>query len=92
MTEYEILHNEQDSRFQTTVEGHTARLLYRRDNGRIVFTSTQTPPPLEGRGIGSALARAGLDYARANSLTVVPQCPFVRAYIERHPEYQSLTE
>ncbi len=91
MTDYRIDHNENDSRFETTVDGHTAKLLYRCENGRIIFTSTQTPPAVEGRGIGSALARAGLDYASEQSLTVVPQCPFVHAYIERHPEYQSLT-
>lgn len=91
MTDYEIIHNEQENRFEITADGQLARLLYRIDAGRIVFTSTQTPPALEGRGIGSALARAGLDYAREHSLTVVPQCSFIRAYIERHPEYQSLT-
>ena len=96
MTDYDVIHNEPENRFEITVDGELARLLYRIDadrptRGRIIFTSTQTPPALEGRGIGSALARAGLDYARAHSLTVVPQCSFIRAYIERHPEYQSLT-
>ena len=51
MTDYRIDHNENDSRFETTVDGHTAKLLYRRENGRIIFTSTQTPPAVEGRGI-----------------------------------------
>ena len=48
------------------------------------------PAALEGRGIGGALAKAGLEFARANHLQVVPLCPFVRSYIERKPEYQPL--
>jgi predicted GNAT family acetyltransferase len=90
VTDYEITHNEAESRFETTVDGHTARLLYRMADGRIIFISTQVPSEIESRGIGSALARTGLEYARDNSLTVTPICTFVRAYIDRNPEYQSL--
>ena len=42
------------------------------------------------RGVGSRLIRAALDSARDQGLRVVPQCPFVRAFIERHPEYRDL--
>ena len=56
----------------------------------IIFTHTEVPAALEGRGIGGALAKAGLEFARANQLQVVPLCPFVRSYIERKPEYQPL--
>jgi len=48
------------------------------------------PPALEGRGIAGKLARAALDYARERKLSVIPRCPFVAAYIRKHPEYQSL--
>ncbi len=92
MTEYQIVHNQNDRRFETTVDGQVAVLLYRLDDSRISCTSAQVPPPIEGSGIGTALARAGLEYARENSLTVVPICPFVRAFIEDNPEYQSLVE
>ncbi len=65
MTDFEIVHNRDDSRFETSVDGLTAVLLYRPEGSSIVFVSTRVPPPIEGRGIGSALARAGLKYARA---------------------------
>ena len=91
MADIEIVHNVDASRFETGVDGLMAVLLYRLQDSRIVFVSTQVPPPLEGRGIGSALAHAGLEYAREQSLAVVPQCPFVRAYIEKNPEYKPLT-
>ena len=48
------------------------------------------PEQLEGRGIASKLAKTALDYSRAEGLTVVPLCPFIASYIERHPEYADL--
>ncbi|HEX5689943.1 MAG TPA: GNAT family N-acetyltransferase [Roseiflexaceae bacterium] len=50
------------------------------------------PAALEGHGIASKMAKFALDEAQAEGLTIVPQCPFVRGYIERHPEYQSLVK
>jgi predicted GNAT family acetyltransferase len=74
------------------MDGHLAELDYQRTGNEILFTHTGVPSALEGRGIGSALARAGLEYARAEGLTVVPLCPFVRSYIDRKPEYQPLVK
>jgi uncharacterized protein len=87
-----VQHNEAAHRFEVQQDGHLAELTYRRSGNQIIFTHTGVPSELEGRGIGSALARAGLDYAKAESLTVVPLCPFVRSYIERKPEYQPLVQ
>jgi len=58
--------------------------------GQIVFTHTEVDPAFEGHGIGSALAARALDDARRRGLVVVPRCPFIRAYITRHPEYADL--
>ena len=63
---------------------------YLRHGGEIVFTHTEVPPALEGRGVASALARAALDDARRKGLAVIPRCPFVAAFIRRHPEYRDL--
>ena len=63
---------------------------YRRSPKRIVFTHTVVDDAFEGRGVGSTLVRAALDAAREEGLTVVPRCPFVRAYIEKHPDYADL--
>ena len=63
---------------------------YHRRGDTIVFTHTEVDPD-EGRsGLGSTLVRAALDDARARGLTVTPLCPFVRGWIERHPEYADL--
>ncbi len=58
----------------------------------IVFTHTGVPPEIEGRGIAGALTRAALEYARVQQLKVVPQCPFVRKYLEKHSEFRDLVD
>ena len=84
----EVQHDEAVRRFTATRDGHTGFMSYRRDHGSMVFLHTEVPPELEGHGVGGALVRAGLDYARSLGLHIVPLCPFVRAWIERHPEYK----
>lgn len=88
--QYAITHDEGAHRFTTVQEGLTAELNYRLSGRQMVITHVGVPQPLEGRGIGSALARAGLEYARQQELEVVPLCSFARRYIERTPEYQGL--
>jgi predicted GNAT family acetyltransferase len=63
---------------------------YRLHRGRITFLHTQTETEYEGRGLASRLAAAVLDDARARGLSVIPACPFVSAWIRRHPEYADL--
>jgi predicted GNAT family acetyltransferase len=58
----------------------------------VVFTHTEVDDRFEGQGVGSALARAALDDVRSQGRRVVPQCPFIRAWIEKHPDYQDLVE
>jgi predicted GNAT family acetyltransferase len=53
---------------------------------------TEVPRALRGRGLGEALAAAALRYARSRGMTVRPYCPFVSAYIKRHPEYRPLVD
>ena len=52
----------------------------------------EVPRALEGRGIASKMAKFVLDEAQAQQLSIVPLCPFVRGYIEKHPEYQPLVK
>ena len=83
-------HNPQAGRFEIEKNGSVAVLEYLLQDGKMVFTHTGVPPALEGQGIGSRLARAGLDHARAQGLKVVPLCSFIAGYIQKHPEYQDL--
>lgn len=87
-----VRHNSDAGRFEMEVDGELAVSNYIIRGKSIYFTHTEVPESLEGRGIGNMLARTGLDYARANGLRVVPRCPFVAAFIKRHPEYQDLVD
>ena len=93
-TEYfvpdEVRDNPAQRRFELNADGGTAATYYDLSPGVITFTHTEVPPALEGRGIGSKLARGALDAVRAQGLKVVAECPFIRGYIERHPEFQDL--
>jgi predicted GNAT family acetyltransferase len=53
---------------------------------------TEVPPELRGRKYAEVLARAGLEHARGANLKVVPFCPFVRAFLQRHPEYVAVLD
>ena len=65
---------------------------YETEPGRIVFTHTVVRPKFEGRGIGSRLAKFAVDDVRDRGLRIKPVCPFVRAYLKRHPEYDSIVD
>ena len=73
-------------RFELDADGHVAFSEYRRAGGTIEFRHTEVPKALEGRGIGSALVAGALALAKAEGLTITARCPFVAAYIKRHPE------
>jgi predicted GNAT family acetyltransferase len=86
----QVRQNEKDGTFEADVDGGLAFVEYVMDGDKIRFTHTEVPKDAEGKGVAAALAKAGLDYARAHNLRVVPICRYVRGYIERHPEYQDL--
>jgi predicted GNAT family acetyltransferase len=86
----DVRNNEARNRFELDVDGHMAFASYRMAPGVIIFVHTEVPAPLSGRGIGSKLVRGALEYARSQRFKVVPQCPFVAAYIGKHPEFNDL--
>jgi len=88
----EVQHNSQAERFEIRLGEHLAVLEYHLDGNDLIFTHTGVPPALEGQGIGSRLARAGLEYAKEKAYRVVPLCSFIDAYIRRHPEYRYLVK
>ena len=74
------------SRFEISVDGHRAGFTeYRRLPGALAFMHTEIEPEFEGMGLGGTLIAETLTQARAEGLAVLPYCPFVRDYIERHP-------
>jgi len=82
----DIVDNKSANRFEVTVDGHLAELLYRRRNDRLILMHVGVPDALEGRGIGGMLVLAALDEAERDGLTVVPLCPFANDWLKRHPD------
>lgn len=86
-----VTQNHDANRFEIAIGGAVAFAEYRLAGKTIIFTHTEVPPIFEGQGIGSRLVRGALDAAVEQGLRIEPQCPFVEAYIRRHPEYHPHT-
>jgi predicted GNAT family acetyltransferase len=86
----EVRDNPEKHQFEMIVDGHIALAAYRLTPDTITFTHTEVPKELGGRGIGSQLAKGALDQVRKRGMKVVPLCPFIKSYIEKHAEYQDL--
>ena len=85
-----IVHRPEASRFEAAYPEGLAVCAYRRQGEVLLFTHTEVPLALEGRGIAAALVKAALDWARAEGLRVRPLCSYVATYMRRHPETQDL--
>jgi uncharacterized protein len=86
----DIVNNPAHHRYELAVDDHLAATYYKIDDGIITFIHTEVPPELGGRGIASKLIQGALDQVRADGLKVIAQCPFVKAFIEKHPDYADL--
>jgi predicted GNAT family acetyltransferase len=90
MGSYNVINNQQRQQFQLSINGEIAFLEYRLHDGAIVLMHTEVPESLGGRGLGTALAAAAFDYAKNHQLKVKVYCPFVKKYLDRHPELNEL--
>ncbi|RYY78585.1 MAG: N-acetyltransferase [Moraxellaceae bacterium] len=91
---YDVINNEQGKRFEIHVDAKVAFEDYdyfttHQGERGIAYLHTEVPPELGGRGIASYLIKYILDYAEQHGLKVKPICPLVKAYIDKHPEYQA---
>ena len=84
--------NADASRFEISVDEQVAFLLFRLRGLKLSLIHTEVPPALQHQGLADALARAALDYARAQSLKVKVTLPVCREVLTRHPEFQDLAE
>lgn len=92
-TPWQVRDNPDKHRFEIDLgEGCLAIAEYTLPKGMIMFTHTEVPARHEGKGIGTALIKAGLAAARERGLKVIPVCPFFAAYIKRHGEEQDLLD
>jgi len=86
-----IYDNTNEQRFELTVDGKTAFIDYIiNKKGVIYLTHTEVPAKLEGEGIGSRLVKQSLETIEQRELKLAPICPFVAAFIRRHPQWKKL--
>lgn len=86
-----VRHEADRQRFVVEVEGKEAEITYRRpDETTLDLDHTFTPPEARGKGIASALVRSALDHARHEGLQVIPTCPYVASWLDKHPDYADL--
>jgi len=91
MTENEIQLELDAGRFSMVVEGETCVLEFTRSGDVVSMNSVRVPDAVGGRGLAGQLTQHALDWARSEGLKVKPVCPYVKTWIQRHPEYQDLT-
>jgi uncharacterized protein len=86
-----VTRNDEEQRYDVTVEGERAGLIaFRVSDGVVTMLHTEVDDAVEGHGVGSELVKGALDDVRERGEKVNPVCPFVAAYIRRHPEYGDL--
>ena len=89
--ELDIRHDEENQRFVAVVDGHEAVVQYGRPDAQTLdLFRTYTPEALRGRGLAGRVVEAALEHAQAQGLKVVPTCPYVARFVEKHPEYRDL--
>ena len=88
-----VVDNPEELRYELRVGDEVVgQIRYATEPGLVVLIHTEVAESVEGKGLGSVLVRGALDDLRARGLRIVPVCPFVAAYVRRHPEYADLVE
>jgi len=91
MKEFQL--NAHQYRFEFHVNGDAATLDYEHADDKVLdLKATEVPEELRGQGVGGRLVQETLDWARDYHYHVIPTCPFVKGYIEKHPEYGDLVD
>lgn len=86
----EVINNTDRKRFELQIEDKTAFIEYIRTTDKLFLTHTEVPKELEGQGIGSKMVVHAFNFIKADNLKLVPLCPFVAAYLKRHPEWKNI--
>jgi predicted GNAT family acetyltransferase len=87
-----VKNNPAENRFEVQLDDKLGVLEYRKKGEVYVLTHTEVPKELRGQGIANRLVHDALEQIKAENGKIVPQCPFVKVYLRRYPEYQLLVE
>lgn len=85
--------SETGGRYVVVIDGHEAEMTYSRAGAtRIIIDHTGVPSELGGRGVGKAMVERAVMDARAEGFKIIPLCPFAKATLEKHPEWQDVVQ
>ena len=91
MSEMEVTNAEAKSRYEITVDGQLAGFVdYTVGDGTVALIHTEIDDAFGGQGVGGRLAQGALDDIRRQGMKVSPICPFIKSYIDKHPDEQDL--
>ena len=82
--------NTAESRFELPFEKRLAFIEYELKDDTIALLHTEVDPALEGRGVGTAIIEKVLAEIESRNLKLIPLCPFVVAYVKRHPDWERI--
>jgi uncharacterized protein len=85
-----VTHNAAAGRFEIRSEHGMSVLKYTHEGNALDLVHTEVPPALEGQGYGQALVQAAVEHARREGMKIIPSCPFVKHYVEGHPDVAPL--
>ncbi|MBQ0769597.1 MAG: N-acetyltransferase [Bizionia sp.] len=89
-TDIPLVKNEEKKRFEIEIDGHFAFIDYRMMGKDVALVHTETDAELSGKGAAGAVVEKTLQYLDENNITLHPYCPYVFAYIKRHPEWKRI--
>jgi predicted GNAT family acetyltransferase len=84
----QVQNDEKERKFYALVEGQEAAISYARSGDAYNLLHTFVPEKLRGHGVADQLVQGTLDQIRAQGAKFIPTCPFVQAFLKRHPEYR----
>lgn len=91
MSDYQLINNTEEGQYEFHIEGQIAKAVYKESGENIItITHVSVPSALEGKGIGSQLVKKVLNDIEKQGLKVIPICPFVDIYMQRHPEWNKI--
>jgi predicted GNAT family acetyltransferase len=87
----DVQHRASSNRFTRRTPSGLAYISYEQPDPRTIdLQHTVVPEADRGQGIGGEVVESAIAHARENGLRVIPTCPFVKAWLEKHPEHQDL--
>ena len=86
----QVFDNTAGSRYELQLDGGTAFINYTVAGNVRTLTHAEVPVALRGGGIAARLTSGALELARSQGIKVIPRCPYIVTYLERHPQYQDL--